>query len=99
VGVALLASLGLALTWTPTLSHFFIRDKHSRGEVGAAPEQARGFFGGLVRIYAKVLRTALEHPILLTIVIFSVIGGSYLCYRSLGTDLLPAMDEGGFILD
>jgi multidrug efflux pump subunit AcrB len=35
VGVALLASLGLALTWTPTLSHFFIRDKHSRGEVGA----------------------------------------------------------------
>jgi len=24
---------------------------------------------------------------------------SYICYRSLGTDLLPAMDEGGFILD
>jgi len=25
--------------------------------------------------------------------------GSFLCYRVLGTDLLPAMDEGGFILD
>jgi CzcA family heavy metal efflux pump len=99
VGVALLASLGLALTWTPTLSHFFIRDKHARGEVGAAPEQARGFFGALVRVYAKVLRAALAHPILLTIVIFSVIGGSYLCFRSLGSDLLPSMDEGGFILD
>ena len=24
---------------------------------------------------------------------------SYFCYRALGTDLLPAMDEGGFILD
>ena len=33
VGVALLTSLGLALTWTPTLSHFFIRSKaaHARG--------------------------------------------------------------------
>ena len=24
---------------------------------------------------------------------------SYFCYRALGSDLLPAMDEGGFILD
>ena len=24
---------------------------------------------------------------------------SYFCYQALGTDLLPAMDEGGFILD
>ena len=28
-----------------------------------------------------------------------LIVASYICYRSLGTDLLPAMDEGGFILD
>ena len=24
---------------------------------------------------------------------------SYFCYKALGTDLLPAMDEGGFVLD
>ena len=100
VGVALLASLGLALTWTPTLSHFFIRNKpNTRGEVPANPEETRGLFGGLVRIYAKVLRAALAHPILLTVLIFAVIGGSYFCYQSLGSDLLPDMDEGGFILD
>ena len=28
VGVALLTSLALALTWTPTLSHYFIREHH-----------------------------------------------------------------------
>src|SRR5205823_4968734 len=32
VGMALLTSLGLALTWTPTLSHYFIRDRR-----GSAP--------------------------------------------------------------
>ena len=29
----------------------------------------------------------------------ALIAGSYACYRSLGSDLLPGMDEGGFILD
>ena len=28
-----------------------------------------------------------------------LIGVSYVCYKQLGSDLLPAMDEGGFILD
>jgi CzcA family heavy metal efflux pump len=100
VGVALLASLGLALTWTPTLSHIFIRNKpHSRGDAPANPEETRGLFGGLVRMYAKVLRAALAHPILLTVLIVAVVGGSYFCYQALGSDLLPSMDEGGFILD
>src|ERR1039457_5752873 len=29
----------------------------------------------------------------------SSMAGSYLCYTHTGSDLLPAMDEGGFILD
>jgi multidrug efflux pump subunit AcrB len=28
-----------------------------------------------------------------------VVAGSYICYESLGTDLLPWIDEGGFIID
>jgi CzcA family heavy metal efflux pump len=100
VGVALLASLALALSWTPTLSHFFIREKPRAhdGEL-ASPEEAHGLFGGVVRFYARVLKTALAHPILLTILIVAVIAGSYFSYQALGSDLLPAMDEGGFILD
>ncbi|HEY2844688.1 MAG TPA: efflux RND transporter permease subunit, partial [Bryobacteraceae bacterium] len=100
VGVALLASLGLALTWTPTLSHFFIRHKR-RGRAGepSNPEDSRGLFGRVVRMYARVLRAALAHPIVLSVLIVALIGGSYLCYQALGSDLLPSMDEGGFILD
>src|SRR5207253_10650803 len=28
-----------------------------------------------------------------------LIAGSYVCYTHTGSDLLPAMDEGGFIID
>jgi CzcA family heavy metal efflux pump len=90
VGMALLASLALALTWTPTLSHYFIR----RRGVGhrAVPER-------LMRGYERVLRNTLGHPWLFGFVCLTVIAGSYLCYRALGSDLLPSMDEGGFIID
>ena len=92
VGVSLLTSLALALTWTPTLSHYFIRKvKHQHAsETGA---------GRLMRIYEHTLRTTLEHPLILAVFSLALIGGSYLCYTHTGSDLLPAMDEGGFILD
>ena len=35
VGMALLTSLALALTWTPTLSHYFIRSGRRRAAAGA----------------------------------------------------------------
>jgi multidrug efflux pump subunit AcrB len=31
--------------------------------------------------------------------ILALVGGSYFCYQAVGSDLLPPMDEGGFILD
>ena len=53
-----------------------------------------------MRIYERVLRITLRASagarrcsrLLL-------IAGSYFCYNALGSDLLPAMDEGGFIVD
>ena len=41
VGTALLTSLALALTWTPTLSHFLLRRK-SKGDEAEAPVQLSG---------------------------------------------------------
>ena len=92
VGVSLLTSLALALTWTPTLSHYFIRQSGRHGASEAGP-------GRLMRIYQRTLRTALEHPLILAVFALALIGGSYLCYAHTGSDLLPAMDEGGFIVD
>ena len=97
VGMALLTSLFLALTWTPTLSHFLLRRGRS---VAEQPHQEKaGVMRVLVSFYARVLRAALAHPAVLTILILVVISGAYFCYGALGSDLLPTIDEGGFILD
>ena len=94
VGVALLTSLGLALTWTPTLSHYFLRSRQS----GSAAHHDT-VPGWMLRSYERTLRFTLEHPWALALFTIVLIAGSYLCYRHTGSDLLPAMDEGGFIVD
>ena len=100
VGMAVLTSLVFALTWTPTLSHFFIRQRRASSESDAPkPREGAGLMGRLVRAYEWVLRRALAHPIVLTVMILALVGGSYFCYQAVGSDLLPPMDEGGFILD
>jgi CzcA family heavy metal efflux pump len=93
VGTALLTSLALALTWTPTLSHYFIRQRSGR----AAEHRTVPPF--LMNAYERVLRISLERPIVLVVFSLLLIGGTYVCYRNTGSDLLPAMDEGGFIID
>jgi CzcA family heavy metal efflux pump len=98
VGVALLTSLFLALTWTPALSHVLLRSKPG-GSAKHDEVAATGFMGKLTRLYERALKAALAYPIVLASACALLIVGSYFCYNSLGTDLLPAMDEGGFILD
>jgi multidrug efflux pump subunit AcrB len=55
--------------------------------------------GRLVGAYGRALRFILAHPLALTAGCVVLIAASFFCYRALGSDLLPAMDEGGFILD
>jgi multidrug efflux pump subunit AcrB len=59
----------------------------------------KGVFGRVIRVYEVWVRRALEHPVWLGIFCAILIAVSYICFQALGTDLLPAMDEGGFILD
>jgi len=96
VGTALLTSLALALTWTPTLSHYLLRRQRS---AKAHDEPSTGFMGKVTRFYAAALKGALAYPIVLGLACIGLIAVSYLCYNRLDSDLLPAMDEGGFILD
>jgi multidrug efflux pump subunit AcrB len=58
-----------------------------------------GWFGRIIDVYTRSMRRALKHPIWLLGFSIVLIGVSYVCYNALGSDLLPAMDEGGFILD
>ncbi len=110
--VALLSSLLLAVTWTPTLSQYFVRRRDSPptgGEITGEPtaasllsvEQAHlsGFFGRIVDFYSRVMLKILHRPLILVVSSVIIVGLSYLCYNFLGSDLLPEMDEGSFILD
>lgn len=74
--------------------------EQTRRMMAAEEESLRGgFFERIINFYEVWLRRALEHPVWLGLFCLILIGVSYVCYNRLGTDLLPAMDEGGFILD
>jgi len=94
MSVALLTSLVLALVWTSNLSTRLIR----RGKEAHEASES-GLFGRVVRFYERWVRWSLEHPLFLGIFCAVLIAVSYLSYRQLGSGLLPAFDEGGFILD
>jgi len=96
--VSLLASLLLALTWTPALSGLLLGDVVK--EAGAHHgHHDRGPMLHVINFYEKWLRRAIKKPAPLFIACALLILGIYAGYSSLGSDLLPEMDEGGFILD
>ena len=124
MSVSLIASLALAMTWTPNLSQYFIRGKNEKsgapGETNSeeGPEQTPsegqdetqrllaaeekhvgGFFLRVIKFHEHWLRRALERPKLLLIFSVALVVVSFVCFNFTDTDLLPGMDEGGFVLD
>src|SRR3954468_3583407 len=112
--VSLLTSLLLALTWTPNLSQFFIKSRDGETAPFSEPktkeeqlqrllaaEEASmsGRFGKIVTRYEGWLKWSLEHPKFIALGCVVLLVLSFLCYKGLETELLPKMDEGGFIVD
>ncbi|MFZ0663553.1 MAG: efflux RND transporter permease subunit [Acidobacteriaceae bacterium] len=131
--VALLTSLALALTWTPSLSFYLLRGKRkdraalqplkadnvdgARTGVGAAGVEAVGveavgveavgtrrdsagrIMGHALRWHERGLKLALARPLWLAAACLVLVAGTYFAFQGLGSNLLPYMDEGGFILD
>ena len=58
-----------------------------------------GWFERIIQFYERWLRRAFAHPVWLGGLCAILIVISYFSFNALGSDLLPAMDEGGFILD
>ena len=67
--------------------------------LAAEEKHLSGFFLRVVDFHEHWLRRALERRWLLVVFSASLIVVSYLCYTFSGSDLLPEMDEGGFVLD
>src|SRR2546421_4483271 len=83
VGVALLTSLALALTWTPTLSHFLLRKRAGGAPVASDAHghvATTGFMGRLTRIYDRALRGALTYPWVLAGLCGVLVVASFFCY-------------------
>jgi len=93
--VALLTSLALALTWTPALSMALLRRKHAPAQA----ESTSRLMAPVLRLHERVLRIGLQRPVWLAAGCCLLLAGMYFTYQSLGSDLLPEMDEGAFVLD
>jgi multidrug efflux pump subunit AcrB len=65
----------------------------------ASEPHASGLFGALLDLYERAMQSLLRRPRLVAASFAAILLLSFVSYSFLGTDLLPEMDEGGFILD
>ncbi|MGH7838546.1 MAG: efflux RND transporter permease subunit, partial [Candidatus Binataceae bacterium] len=92
LGGGLFISLILAIYFTPALELIV--------EVMRPPARAPGrAFALLTRLYVLSLRPFVRAPVLAPMAAALALGITFVLYRTIGSDYLPALDEGGFILD
>ncbi len=103
MAVSLLTSLLLAVTWTPGLALVLLKPHAHGAEKNIATEPAHQelgiVLGRVMSWHRRALEVSLQRPVWLGLLCLLLMAGSYFAYRGLGSDLLPEMDEGGFILD
>ena len=101
MAVSLIASLVLALTLTPALAAWLIRGRAGAivTAVGAHHEAGGPFLRVIIRIYEVVVVIALRNRWFTTALCFIALGTTWVMYGRLDSNFLPAMDEGGFVID
>ena len=100
MSVALLTSLVLALAFTPVLAEKFVRAQPKNKPGSTDEEEHHGrFLGAIIRRYESILSAALSNRWIVVVTIVVVIAGTYILYRSLGSEFLPVFDESAFVLD
>ena len=100
--VALLTSLLLAVTWTPGLAMTFLKERPrsaQQDERPAAEHPVGGLLGRVMGWHRVALDRSLQKPLWLGLGCLVLVFATFFGYKALGSDLLPEMDEGGFILD
>ena len=102
MSVSLLASLLLAVTFTPALAALIVRVGSNPAQPGGAghDEEQGGFIlQRIIKAYAVALRWALRDLWIVPGLCGLVLLGSIALYWRLESDFLPEMDEGGFVMD
>ena len=102
---SLLTSLLLAVTWTPGLAFVLLTERKdmatgvSAGIYAERDHEPGKLLSRVMQWHRKVLDHLLVRPLWLSAICLALVAGTLFSYRFLGSDLLPSMDEGGFILD
>lgn len=93
---SLLTSLFLALTFTPALSLSLLRQESS----GKDHDHENGpVMTQILKVHGKALSWTIGKPWAIAAIAVILLVAGYFAYSGLGTNLLPAMDEGAFIMD
>jgi CzcA family heavy metal efflux pump len=92
LGAGLFISLLIAIYFTPALEIAFERMRRAAHPAGRMFTSIRDAYIGAVRPFVRM-------PALAIVLAIVSIGIAWALYQSLGTDYLPALDEGAFILD
>jgi CzcA family heavy metal efflux pump len=74
-------------------------EEMSRRLLEAEEKSLEGRFGSIIGFYENRLRSALHMPVWLLAGSILLIVASVVCYRFIGSDMLPEMDEGALVVD
>jgi CzcA family heavy metal efflux pump len=96
--VALLTSLVLAVTLTPSLATWLLRSR--KGDSDALHEEHGGpLLQRVIKVYETGVRAALKRKGLTIAVCVGVMVLALVITKGLQSEFLPPMDEGGFVID
>jgi CzcA family heavy metal efflux pump len=97
--VAVLVSLGLALTIIPLLSEQFLTAHEVEAATGGVLARAQRVVDALGPRYERALAAVLGHPRRIVVAAAALVAAGIGCWQLVGTGFLPEMDEGAFVLD
>lgn len=95
--VSLLTSLVIALTLTPSLAAWLVREHRPEGahaDAEGGPVMARA-----IGLYERAVRLALRHRWRAFAACCALLLAGAFLYTRLDSDFLPPLDEGGFVID
>ncbi|MEO8213649.1 MAG: efflux RND transporter permease subunit, partial [Myxococcales bacterium] len=90
---ALVVSYLFAALGVPVLAQWILSEKDASGE------DIRPWLRSVLAVHARLLKRVVARPAWLLVGVLPMLALAFMAYRHVGSGFLPAMDEGGFVLD
>ncbi len=97
--LSLTMAAGLIISFFVTWLAVPLLADHFLDERDAAQEEGGRITAWLHRRYASLMQRVLARPVLLLLFVLPLLGLGLVAFSQVGSGFMPAMDEGGFILD